>query len=665
MPPTLNPFGAKGVAGSRNATLRNTNLGYEYPENLNLRPGTKLHDELVDLVLRYANNSHQHMSSRHDSWTEIDKVLKSYSYTAPVGGPRDKKGQDSDGNLFDSSRRIIMPVSYVVLETLMTYMSSAFFRSPMFQYEGTGPEDILGSLLLTQVVDTHVHKNGVPLSLHTSLRDMFAYGVGYASPRWDMQMGRKIVKQPTGLLDIFNSRFLQQGSKKVDSPYEVLFEGNTLDNIDPYLALPDPNVSPHEIQKSEMFGWVDETSYSELRRLEASETSGLFNVRYLKILADRGGDLLSHLNNKGERRKQRETARTDSGTPADAIHMYINLIPKEMGLGQSEDPETWIFVVGADQILLRAEPLDLVHGQIPVAAGAPDYDGYSVAPTSRLLVIEEMQQLIDFLYTSHVENIKRVINDNLVVDPSMINIHDVNDNRPGKVIRIMKKGWGANNIRNNSIFQLDVKDATQQNVQDAVFLMEQAKVATSTMDQLLGNLSPRTTRISASESQSVRQSGFARLERPAQLISYQFMLPIARMFASNVQQFMDEETFVKATGDLRDRLERDFGITPERGRVKVNPLDLIVNYDVTAHDGAIPGKADTQTLTEMFQVLTQSPELAQGFDMQRLFKHIARQSGVTNVDDFVRQGGQPQGPPQVLPDEEVAREVERGNFEPV
>ena len=77
-------------------------------------------------------------------------------------------------------------------------------------------------------------------------------------------------------------------------------------------------------------------------------------------------------------------------------------------------------------------------------------------------------------------------------------------NKPGKIIRIRKRGWGLGGIKDNAIFQLDVKDVTQGNIQDASFLMEQAKSATSTMDQLGGGLAPRTSRISANEAQGVR-----------------------------------------------------------------------------------------------------------------------------------------------------------------
>lgn len=645
------------------SNLKDVNMNYDYPNGLDLRPGTDLHDKIANMVKRFANSSHQAMSQRHNDWTEIDKVLKSYTYNAPVGSLRNKKGRDADGEVSDTMRRIVMPVSLVVLETLLTYMTSAFFRPPVFRYEGTGPEDVLGALLMTEVVDKHVHRNAVPLSLHTAFRDAFAYGVSYASPRWHVEKGRVMETRVSGFLDPVRALLTNTFSRRRQSTYRTIYEGNVLDNIDPYLALPDPNISPHEIQNSEFFGWVEETLYSPLRRREAA--GEFFNVKYLKLLADKGGDLRSNIRNYGERGKSENANSSDSSTPVHIIRMYIDLVPKDHELGSGEDPETWVFTVAGDKIVIQAERLNLVHGKIPVASAAPDFDGYSVAPMSRLLAIEELQQLIDFLYTSHMENKKRVINDNLVVDPSLINIHDVNDNRPGKIIRVLKKGWGQSSLKDNAIFQLDVQDVTQTNVSDAAFLMQEAKTATSTMDQMLGQLQPRTTRVSASEAQGLRQSGLSRLERPAQIISYQFMQPIARMFASNVQQFMSEEVFVKTVGDLKQQLQTDFGMETTRNRARVRPIDLIVDYDVLAHDGAIPGKNNTEALIDMFTQLAQNPQLAQQFDVQRIFKHIMREAGVKNVEDFIPDRVPTNQPPvDVLPDEQVVQEAERGNIQP-
>src|SRR5690606_33783004 len=187
---------------------------------------------------------------------------------------------------------------------------------------------------------------------------------------------------------------------------EVLFEGNKLINIDPYLALPDPNVAAHEVQEGEFFGWIDEAVLSGLLREESGPRSDLFDIKYLREL---GGNLTSTLRHRGARNK-REDDRPHMTRPVGIVYMFIDLIPDEWDLPGGDMPSGWLFGVAADKILVKAQPLNLAHGKVPVAAGAPDTDGYSSTPLSRLLAIEEMQMLIDFLYTSHVENIKRVLN---------------------------------------------------------------------------------------------------------------------------------------------------------------------------------------------------------------------------------------------------------------
>ena len=649
MPPVLNPNTSRQSL-QKGKPLESLDLGYKYPKGLNLRPGRKKHTEILELLLQYARDSHTATAARRNDWREIDRVLKTYTFLPPTGDK--KKSRDSHGRKEDESRRIVMPVSSVILDTLLTYTTNAFLRPPIFNYEGTGPEDMLGALLLTEVVQQQTHRFAVPLSLHTSWRDMYAYGVGYASPRWHQELGRVTRLQSFGVLDRINALLREVGVRKIESDYEVLYEGNVLDNIDPYLAFPDPSVSAHEVQKGEFFGWLDETVLTVLERNEESE--GMFNVRYLREMDT---NLISSI--RSNERETRGEYKFATNNPVDVLYMYVDLIPRDWEIGKSDDPETWMFAVAADNIIIKAGPLENTHGKIPVVGGAPDFDGYSATPLSRLMSVEELQMYVDFLYTSHVENIRRVINDNIVYDPSLINTHDLNDNRPGKLIRARKKAWGLGSLKDNAIFQLDVKDVTQGNVADAQFLMNQAKLATGTMDALAGGLPDRTSRISANEAQGTRLAGLSRLERPAQIISYQFMQPLARMFASNVQQYMSEETFVKATGDLARVLAKEYNIKAVRERVAVKPQDLVINYDVAVFDGAIPGKEDAQVWVELYGLLVQNPELAKGFNMQAIFKHIARNNGAPNVDLFIRDQEV-----EVRSDEDVLREVDKGNLVP-
>lgn len=652
MPTILDPHNEQSRQEEKKTTdLRSLSFDYDYPEGLDLRPGYEFHDALVDEILMRARDSSREVSQRYSDWKEVDRNLKAYYY-------RPKRVTESTQQMsFDE--RIVMPVSMAILETILTYMTAAFMQNPVFTYEGESPEDILGGMLLTQVVQKHVRRNSVGLNFHTAWRDAFSYGMGVVAPKWKRKYGRKIERAEVGLFDTLMERFFVQGEERRQSEYKILFEGNALDNIDPLMVLPDPTVSGHEPQEGEFFGWFDTMNIMQILREEDGPEPQFFNGRYFLEVSGKSSLMRSNAHRRSEDPTRNWTSTT---TPVDLIWMYIDLIPSQWGLGDSDTPEKWTFCLGGDKVLLAAEPVRLAHNEFPVAVAAPGFDGYSMTPTSRLMDVSELQHVVDFLYTSHIANVKRVINDNLVVDPSLINIHDVNDSRPGKIIRLRRRAWGQAGI-DAGIKQLQVQDVTQGHVADADYLMNLARQVTGATDNLQGLPSQRTTRISASESRDLRASSLSRMERPARIISMQMMLPIARQFASNTQQFMTEDLFIKTVGDMAEKMAEDFGIDVSAGRHKVTPMDLVVDYDVEPHDGTIPGQENVEAWTDLFQVLVQDEELRQEFDVPKIFKHIARQMGAKNVDQFVER--QLPNAPEVMPDEQIQQAVQQGDAIPV
>ena len=662
MPVTLDPNKSKKQKShATSADLRqlSTKFDYDYPNELDLRPGYELHDEIVSEVLHKARQSARYMTQRHSEWRSIDKNLNFHTYnTSPKRSEVYMNSSPSEGagksKKDKNTERIIMPVSYAMLETILTFFTSAFLRNPVIEYVGTGPEDVIGAKLLTHVVQNHVHRNTLGLQMHTAWRDMFAYGIGAVSPVWEQKYGKKTVLQQTGFLDKIAGLFSVTGQKKAESEYQLISEGNDLVNIDPYRYLPDPGVAGHEVQEGEFVGWVDRDNLMNLMRAEGA--GDFFNVRYFQEKKlDGDSSILKNLHSRPEGNDQNTT---DANNPVDVIWMYLDIIPRDWNLGESSYPEKWMFAVAGDRIIIDAGPVGLRHEKFPVAVGTPDFDGYSVAPASKMGMVDEMQHLIDFLYTSHIENIKRSVNNNLVVDPSLVNIHDVNDPRPGKIIRMRKKAWGKGGIR-EAIQQLDIQDVTQQNITEAQVLQNYAQQATGTSDNVQGHLPERSTRISAREVQGARSSSLSRLRRPAQLVAMQFMLPIARQFAENTQQLMELEDYARVSGETRERYEEVFGIDVERDRVRANPLDIVVDYDIKAFTSAFPDNESPELWVELFQILGQSPELQQSFSMPRVFKHIAKQLGARNVEEFMKDR------PQVVPDEQVQQARRQGDVVPI
>jgi len=91
-------------------------------------------------------------------------------------------------------------------------------------------------------------------------------------------------------------------------------------------------------------------------------------------------------------------------------------------------------------------------------------------------------------------------------------------------------------------------------------------------------------------------------------------------------------------------------------------MDLDVDFDVIPRDGNVPGQQSAQAWIQLLQVLLSNEEVYRTFDIVRIVKHIARELGAKDVEAFVRKTSIQ---PQVMPDEQVMREAEKGNLRPV
>lgn len=643
------PYVISGEPGTR-TDLANMNGRYEYvyPAGQDFQPSSDLSKETVKKVLEMARASATYMSRRHSAWKEIDRVLTAFMPLDDM----ERKSQDRDKRKPVS---IVFPHTHAILEALLSYMCAAYFQDPIFSYKGHGPEDVVGSILMTKAVDLHCNKTKVPLALHTMFRDAFSYGLGIVVPTWKTQYSTVYRPQAIGSFN-WLGQFKQTGETRV-AEEKLVFEGNALINIDPYKVLLDPNTPIQKFQDSEFFGWVENTNYMTLLGEEKNEGL-MFNVKYLQhmksarsaIIQDDASD--RDLRSGGQRVREEITG---TAGPVDVVHMYVNLIPKEWKLGDSEYPEKWYFRVAGDNLVIMARKLDLGHGLYPAAVCAPDYDGYSTAPISRLEMLYGLQGTLDWLFNVHIKNVRKAINDMFVYDPYLINSKDLENPQEGWLIRTRRPAWGKG--VKDAIQQLNVNDVTKQNIGDSAFLVQWMQKIGGTDDAAMGSLRQGgPERLTGAEYQGTRQAGFSRLERMAKIIGWQAMQDIGFFFAEHTQQLMTEESYIPILGEWEALLAKEYAGQISRGRMKVKPTDLLVAYDCVVRDGSIPGGNYSQVWEKMFQIIAATPELQQQLDIVKIFKHIARNNGATNMEEFVKV--------QVMPDEQVLQQVQKGNLAP-
>lgn len=642
MPLLLNPN--PHVSKSPQA-LTDANYRYRYPFGLNLKPGSDLHEELKRQILQRAQDSRAAMSNRFSSWRDVDKTLTAYIPT-----------DEYEEMLLEKDTRkpvsTVVPLSYAAMETVLSYMVAAFLEEPIFRYTGFGgSNDIFGAMLMEKVVELQTRRAFMGLQLHTMFRDALAYGFGVVTPVWTQKMGYRRVAKDNGFTTL-TGEYISSG-RSVEREEAILYEGGELYNIDPYNYLPDINYPIQDVQRAEYVGWLRSDSRMEMLKREAYDPT-FFNARYLTHIDGR-----SVLSADGSDRDRYDVhndayASRDTTNRADTIYMYVDLIPAEWGLGRHKVPEKWLFALSGDQVITAAAPADLDHGMYPVVVCAPEYDGYSITPISRVEMVYGMQKIIDFYYNSHVANVRKAIHDMLVIDPLMVNENDVRSPGPGKLIRLRRQAWGRG--VEGAVKQLAVSDVTGGHMADASML-------TSVMDRVLGSeasiqggIQRHGERITATEFQGYQGAALTRLERASKVAAMQAVNPLGIMLASHTQQFMTQAQYVAVAGEYEEELRAEFGDVEQ---LLVGPLDISVNYDVVMHDGSLPSAGDSSVWLGIFQMLAGNPALAQQFDIVRIFKHLARLSGAKNLGQFTVKN------PQIMPDDQLMRQAEAGNIVPL
>lgn len=597
---------------------------YEYPNNLNLHPDSESHQKLLELIMNSAAASYAVVSLRFDTWKELDEKLTVYIDL----DDEEKSIQDDDKSKPVS---IVVPISYATRETLLTYWSAAFLNHPIFRYvPSKDPKDLIGVMMLESLIAQDCIAAKVALDLHTMWGDQFTYGWSAGSPTWITKYGYKSAYK-TETERVFG--FPVKRRERRVREQVTKFEGNALKALDPYNCLPDPNVPITDVENMDFFGWVERTSYNKLLTDENLGTE-LFNVKYLNALNDKRSVYFSaDSTNTGRYSKtsldygQPNTA--TASKPTDVMPMYIWLVPKDYGLSDSEYPEHWAFKVAADRVIIQARPSDFDHNTHPVATMACDSDGHTSLPVSILEREFPIQHGIDWLWKSHVANVRKAVNNMFLIDPSLVNTNDVVDSRFGMLARLRPAAWGKG-IK-DALEQIPIQDVTKNHIQDIGFLMGvDSRVFTS--DQSKGHIERKGERVSASEARDTRVSFLSKMEKMARIGAMQGHFDIAYQFASNTIQLVSDTKIVKVLGDYKEVLMREYQL--DFDYAEVDPKSLAVNFDVVPQDGSIPGGEYADVWERLLAIASKHPDVYRTLDLTRVWLHVARLLGAKNAEEF-------------------------------
>lgn len=626
-------------------------LDYDY-EGLDLKPGSMLHRKIVEQVSRRAHASNEVLQRRHSSWDEIDRCLTAYV-----------DATDSEKKILSRDPRkpvaIKIPVMFAAREAILAHRMDLYLRSPIFRYEGVGPEDHLGAIMLEMIIDKHVRSSKAALALMTQWSDELSYGFGAVSPVWATEMGLKTIMEPTGF--DFGDQFIQTGERQ-RTVETVVFDGNKLISIDPRRYLPDPGVPIECVQDGEFVGWVERTNLQNL--LDREKAGEVFNVRYLRtqngaVIDGRSAIINWDDDNARDRDGLKGSHQNDTSCPVDVIWMYINIIPKDWKLGdKGEYPEKWLFAVAGDSLVIQAQPLNLNHGRYPVCVSAPDTDGHSIAPLGRLEVMYGLQTTMDWILNARVKDIRRSVNNRTIYDPSVINTEILRDPEQ-QYIPTRRSRWGTS--VKDAVMPMPVSDVTSGHFNDMQMFQGMIMNLVGASPQVMGTGENAPERRSAVEASALRGASLSRIDKLARTSAIQSQEDVAYLFAAHTKQLMTDETYVRATGEWESRLAMEYPGLVQNGRVRVSPKDINIEFDIMAAHGGQSGGDAPEVWAQILQTVLASPLAAQHTNIPPLMMHTWRMLGAKNAHEFVNANVQM----QTMSPEETIAQADAGNIIPV
>lgn len=624
---------------------------YNYPNGLDLQPGSDLHDQLVQEIRVRAREALDIMKPKYSVWDEIDKTMGVFVSLTDA----EKAIKDKDAR---KPLPLVIPAGIAMVETMMAFSIKVFLEStPVHSYTPEEPGDTYGTILLEALVEWQNQQFRNDLAEYKMMRDAYVYGFGVVTPRWTSEWGWK-PRRPT-LDDEIMSYFSQE--YRIPNEWSVLSEGNELVNIDPRLYWPDPNVPIDQPQKAEFVSWMEFTHAMQL--LSAEKNNGdFFNCRYLThfdarswLIETMPEESVDNVILAGGHDKTVEKTH-----PVHVLWMFINLVPKDWGLGDSEYPEKWVFGLAGDSVLIQAQPQGLTHNRFPVAVAAPDTNGRDITPLSRVEMFNPMYRYADWMLASEMEMRRVSANGRFLIDPSLINMHDMADTTR-RFVRARRSQWGKGNLA-AAFQQFTTTGPTAGYMNDAAILLQMSKDISGAVDTMQGVMQTHGERRSATEARGAHMGANAKMERIAFMISRQAMRDIGYLLGKQTQQLMTRRMSTAVLGSRSLELQREFGITANH--LFAGPMDIQVGFDCAPRDNMIPSGDYADTWVQLFQTISGDPEIRQLFDIPRVFMHLGRILGAKNVQQFLKNGGMVV--PQIASTEAVMNEAgSNGDFIPM
>lgn len=582
-----------------------------------LRPEGELCKAVVERLEAMFKFGKDEMKKHYSRWNYAEQRIQ--AWTSLTDYQRIMDNVDGSTNMLPPEPiSVIVPYSYATLHAAATFISQVLTgRKPTFPLLATRGTEVERARRMELALQSNLDASrGQETLWQFACWDPLIYGFGTAKCGWEERKGQTI-------------KWIA-GQREMST--ETTFAGNVLSAVDPYSFVPDPRVPIHQCNVRGDFMFC-ETPISESVLKDMQKAGDLKWVDELidkcKNLSDRGTSAVTE-----NRRRMKIGIRGESLTvPRNVTGFHtvregtVRLIPKDWKLGDSDHSEIWKFT-WKGSVIIQAEPLGMIHSMHPMVCTEPTSFGHDFMSVSMHDMIGPFQDILSWLVSSRMENVRTSINNMFAADPSRVEVNDIRSSPIGRVIRLKAQAMGLP-IR-EAIQQIIVQDVTSGHFADIQTMRILADTITGVNDNMRG-IQTAGGRRSATEARMAMQNGASRLSEMAIRISAQGLQPLSQQMILNIQQFMPDTMWIETTGDDGNPSAQQ--ITPEM---------IVGQFNYQVSDGSLP--YDKTALVEIWKEImfgiAKDPELRQNYSLTDIFRYVADLGGAKNIDSFKRQAQQ-------------------------
>ena len=573
----------------------------------------------------YLKLSRVEMVRYYPEWDQNDQVYRGERYPDEKDIKAKERGEPM---------KMIVPLTYQQVQTFVSFAHSTLNQRPYFyELSGVAPADEQAAKIGMSVLERDLNYNRFKSEKLTQfLTDIGRFGIGILKESW-VHDTVPVIEQVPDPKFVPNPTLPQVAPPMVTQVKDATkFLGNKIIAVNPYRFFPDPRIPITRWREGEFC--ADEIEYDRGTLEQMAKEGVCAGIEYVPAFRqeDLDGRRLIWIG--------KDPMLMYNNVPRFVLisEIQLSLNPSKFEyepgkvLNPAIDREVKCLVwMANDSRIVRLEEMGYDHNEYTYNVAQFSNDQIRFINFGLAEVLGPLQDTITWFINARVTSVRKVIQNMLVVDPSGIEIKDLQDRNP--VIRLKKNMAGTGVER--YVSQLKVQDVTQGHLNDVNFLTKYSQEATGITDSVLGQFAPG--RRSAAEAKNVAPAAAQRLLLTVHGIWDCALLPMGTKMLSNSRQGLDEPTLLRIIGPSKMQLN---ALEPQAVQTfsQVTKEDLVGNYDFLVFDGTLPSEraAIAMTLQELLVAMSKDPRLVMIFkkDPTLILNEVLELRGIRNAERF-------------------------------